>query len=88
MIRIPGVVTASGSSFTEVDAKEEYRDFEGTVKELRKYITGEKHQSMTETEADDFWFDFDYVLEGKETWIVASKIWSFELKYSGDIIFC
>lgn len=43
MFRIPGVVTASGSSFTAVDAKEEYGDFEGTLEVLRKYITGEKH---------------------------------------------
>lgn len=53
MLRIPGAVTASGSSFTEVDAKEEYEDFEGTVKVLRKYITGEKHQSVIENGADD-----------------------------------
>lgn len=46
MLRIPGVDTASVSSFIEVDAKEEHRSVEGTVKELRKYIIGEKHQSL------------------------------------------
>lgn len=74
MLRISGVVPASGSSFTEVDAKEEYKGFEGTVEVLRKYITGEKLQSVIENGADYCWYAFDYVLGGKETWIVASKI--------------
>lgn len=53
MFRIPGVDTTLVSSFTEVDAKKEYRDVERTVKELREYIIGEKHQSAIETGADD-----------------------------------
>lgn len=53
MLRIPGVDTPSVSSFTAVGAKEECRDVEGTVRELRKYITGENQQSVIETGADD-----------------------------------
>lgn len=53
MLRIPGVDTPSVSSFTEVDAKEECRDVEGTMRELRNYITGENQQSVVETGGDD-----------------------------------